>query len=212
MIPYGSSVFYWQLIQIKKINEIDFLFILFLLQFIIQENMPRVSYVISDELIAQCDKIPVLKHRVRNVICLFFCNFFFFHIKNCISQRQASMVHELIRGYSLQRLMECIKPTWATEENLSLCHSQYYLDYLKNECDAEISLGNADTDDDDSNSSDVDDEQLNYGLGYDCPKIHNLWKFVRVIAGASVTAANLVLSGRKIVINWCGGWHHAQRF
>lgn len=30
--------------------------------------MPRVSYVISDELLAQCDKIPVLKRRVTNLI------------------------------------------------------------------------------------------------------------------------------------------------
>lgn len=126
------------------------------------------------------------------------------------------MVHELIRAYNLHRLMECVKPNVASEENLSLFHSQYYLDYLKNECTAEMSLesiGSDDEDDDggDSDTSDVDDEQLNYGLGYDCPKIFNLWKFVRVIAGASVTAANLLLSDRRIVINWCGGWHHAQR-
>lgn len=124
------------------------------------------------------------------------------------------MVHELICAYNLHRLMECVKPNLASEENLALFHSQYYLEYLKNECTAEISLEDINSDedsDDDSDTSDVDDEQLNYGLGYDCPKIHNLWKFVRVIAGASVTAAKLLLSGRQIVINWCGGWHHAQR-
>lgn len=129
-----------------------------------------------------------------------------------IFNRQASMVHELIRAYNLHRLMECVKPNMASDDNLSLFHSQYYLDYLKNECTAEISLESIDSDDDeDSDTSDVDDEQLNYGLGYDCPKIFNLWKFVRVIAGASVTAANLLLNDRRIVINWCGGWHHAQR-
>ncbi|XP_055314156.1 histone deacetylase 8-like [Sitodiplosis mosellana] len=152
--------------------------------------MPRVAYVISEELIKQCDKIPVLKKR-------------------------ASMVHELIRAYNLHRLMDCVKPNVASDENLSLFHSQYYLDYLKNECTAELSFESVGSDDDDdaedSDTSDVDDEQLNYGLGYDCPKIFNLWKFVRVIAGASVTAANLLLSNRRIVINWCGGWHHAQR-
>lgn len=125
------------------------------------------------------------------------------------------MVHELIRAYNLHKLMECVKPNLASEENLSLIHSQYYIEYLKNKCTAETSIETVNSDDDDdgdSDTSDVDDDQLNYGLGFDCPKIYNLWKFVRVIAGGSVTAANLLLSNRKIVINWCGGWHHAQRY
>lgn len=121
------------------------------------------------------------------------------------------MVHELIQAYNLHRRMECIKPNLATDEHLSLFHSQYYLDYLKNECTADMSLNNIDDSEDSDDTCDVDDEQLNYGLGYDCPKIYNLWKFVRTIAGASITAANLLLSGRRTVINWCGGWHHAQR-
>lgn len=120
------------------------------------------------------------------------------------------MVHELLRSYGLHKHMDCIKSKSATEENLALFHSQYYLDYLKNECAAETSVEEVDSDDSET-SDDVDDEQLNYGLGYDCPKIFNLWKFVKEIAGGSMTAADLLLSGRKIVINWCGGWHHAQR-
>lgn len=109
--------------------------------------------------------------------------------------------------------MNCIKPVKASEDDLRLFHSQYYLDYLKNECTADISQSNIDSNSDESedDTSDVDDEQLNYGLGYDCPKIFNLWKFVRTIAGGTLTAADQLLNGRKIVINWCGGWHHAQR-
>lgn len=122
------------------------------------------------------------------------------------------MVHELIKSYDLHRRMDCIKPKLATEEHLTLCHSRYYLDYLKNECTADTSLNENDDSDESDDTSDVDDEQLNYGLGYDCPKIYNLWKFVGIVAGASLTAADLLLSGRQTVINWCGGWHHAQRF
>lgn len=123
------------------------------------------------------------------------------------------MVHALIQAYNLHRQMDCIKPIVADEEHLRLFHSQYYLDYLKNECTADISRNNIDGNSDESedDTSDVDDEQLNYGLGYDCPKIFNLWKFVRTIAGGTLTAADLLLNGRKTVINWCGGWHHAQR-
>lgn len=128
---------------------------------------------------------------------------------------QASMVHELISAYELDKHMDCIKPSLATEDDLALFHSKYYLDYLKTEC-ADLSLLDLSTSDsemdDDSDTDDVDDEQLNYGLGYDCPKIRNLWKFVSFIAGGSLKAADLLLDGRKIVINWCGGWHHAQRY
>ena len=123
------------------------------------------------------------------------------------------MVHALIQAYNLHQQMDCIKPKVADEDDLRLFHSQYYLDYLKNECTADISKNTIDSDSDESddNTSDVDDEQLNYGLGYDCPKIFNLWKFVRTIAGGTLTAADQLLNGRKTVINWCGGWHHAQR-
>lgn len=123
------------------------------------------------------------------------------------------MVHALIESYNLHRQMDCIKPMVAEEEHLHLFHSQYYLDYLKNECTADVSENNinADSDESDDDTSDVDDEQINYGLGYDCPKIFNLWKFVRTIAGGTLAAAEELLNGRKTVINWCGGWHHAQR-
>lgn len=124
------------------------------------------------------------------------------------------MVHALIHAYKLHKQMDCIRAMIADEDDLRLFHSQYYLDYLKNECTADISQNNIDSnsdESDDEDTSDVDDEQLNYGLGYDCPKIINLWKFVRTIAGGTLTAADQLLNGRKTVINWCGGWHHAQR-
>lgn len=117
------------------------------------------------------------------------------------------MVHELIHAYKLTESMKCIKPRPATEDELASIHSGYYLDYLKTECTAESTMANSD----DSDTSDVDDEQLNYGLGYDCPKIKNLWNFTKIIAGGSITAADLLLNGTEIAINWCGGWHHAQR-
>lgn len=110
--------------------------------------------------------------------------------------------------------MDCIEPNDASDEYLSLFHSQFYLNYLKSlksgTIPAEDTSFDGSNDSDDTNES-VDDEQLNYGLGYDCPRFRGLWKFVKVIAGASATAANLILDDRKVVINWCGGWHHAQR-
>lgn len=120
------------------------------------------------------------------------------------------MVHALIRSYNLDKCMKCIKPRLATEEELSLFHSNYYLSYLKTECADETR--EIVTDSDESSASDVDNEQLQYGLGYDCPKFTNLWKFASLIAGGTLTAAELLLRNQRIVINWCGGWHHAQRY
>lgn len=90
------------------------------------------------------------------------------------------MVNSLIVAYELHKCMDCIKPSPATEDDLALFHSKYYLDYLKKEC-ADSSISNNANDsstDSDSDADDVDNEQLNHGIGYDCPKIRNLWKFV----------------------------------
>ncbi|CAH2052069.1 unnamed protein product, partial [Iphiclides podalirius] len=49
--------------------------------------------------------------------------------------------------------------------------------------------------------------------GYDCPPLSNIYDLVSVIAGGSITAAKCLLLGiSDVVINWCGGWHHAKRF
>lgn len=37
-----------------------------------------------------------------------------------------------------------------------------------------------------------------------------LW--ARLIAGSTLAAAKAILQGSKYAINWCGGWHHAQRY
>jgi histone deacetylase 8 len=47
---------------------------------------------------------------------------------------------------------------------------------------------------------------------YDCPLIEGIYRFVQAIAGASITAAQVLVNGlARVAINWNGGWHHAQR-
>jgi len=47
---------------------------------------------------------------------------------------------------------------------------------------------------------------------YDCPLIEGIYRFAQTIAGASITAAQVLVDGlARVAINWCGGWHHAQR-
>ena len=48
--------------------------------------------------------------------------------------------------------------------------------------------------------------------GYDCPPLKDLYEFVSSIARGSVTAARALISGSvDVAVNFCGGWHHAQR-
>lgn len=48
--------------------------------------------------------------------------------------------------------------------------------------------------------------------GYDCPLFPGLYDYVCEVGGASLTSADLLLSGEaSTVINWYGGWHHAKR-
>ncbi len=49
-------------------------------------------------------------------------------------------------------------------------------------------------------------------IGYDCPLIEKLFQHCSLIAGSSLTAAELINSNRfNYVINWYGGWHHSKR-
>merc|ERR1719346_214630 len=57
-----------------------------------------------------------------------------------------------------------------------------------------------------------DDQELDEnGLGYDCPIFDNMLDFCLTVAGSSITAAHLLLSGMSTVLNWSGGWHHSHR-
>lgn len=80
-------------------------------------------------------------------------------------------------------------------------HSKDYIDHLK-------ICSNEDDEEKIFNSSEDD-----FGLGYDCPIVDNLFEFCSVIAGGSITAAHLINTNAfKYAINWFGGWHHAKRF
>lgn len=103
------------------------------------------------------------------------------------------MVHCLIVAYNLDIDMDVIVPKPATDEELALFHSQYYLNYLRVECAGKNDTSESDGDSD--GSDEVSDEQLMYGLGYDCPKIKNLRKFAMVIAGGTIAAADALLNG-----------------
>uniref|UniRef100_A0A8D9ASA8 Histone deacetylase 8 n=1 Tax=Cacopsylla melanoneura TaxID=428564 RepID=A0A8D9ASA8_9HEMI len=111
------------------------------------------------------------------------------HIKN-----RAKLVFSLIESYSLFNAMTVIKSVPATYEELTEFHSSLYIDTIK---DLE---------------SQTEEDLEEFGLTGDCPVLDEMYKFISYVGGGSLTAAKGLISGKyNLAINWCGGWHHAQR-
>jgi len=106
---------------------------------------------------------------------------------------RASLIHTLIESYGLLKEVSLINCNNNEEVDLSGFHSYDYINTLKGEIDSE-------------------DDNEEYGLGYDCPPLENLYDFVNCIAKGSISAARALISGQvNTCANFCGGWHHAQR-
>ncbi|XP_050307960.1 histone deacetylase 8-like [Anthonomus grandis grandis] len=115
---------------------------------------------------------------------------------------RASIVQDLISSYNLlsHQSIVAVQSENATEDELLSFHASDYVNMLK-------SLNSFDT-----NMDDVKEEHLEYGLGYDCPILNNIFDFVSCVTGSSVSGAKLLAAEKcKTVINWFGGWHHSQR-
>ncbi|XP_063541419.1 histone deacetylase 8-like [Cydia strobilella] len=112
---------------------------------------------------------------------------------------RASMVHSLIAAYGLLQHVKVVRSKPAVDADLKRFHSDLYLNHLKTftEIDDEYMTTN-------------EDEEL--GIGYDCPPVSKMTELVSTLAGGTITAARcLTLGLTKTVLNWCGGWHHANR-
>lgn len=115
---------------------------------------------------------------------------------------RGQLVNSLINAYGLfnSESLKIINPFKADEKSLKLFHSQEYINVLK-----ELS-----TDEDEEILLENNEDE--YGIGYDCPFIENLFEFCSNIGGASLTAAHLLNSGTfRYAVNWYGGWHHGKR-
>ncbi|CAL8081065.1 unnamed protein product [Orchesella dallaii] len=150
---------------------------------------------------------------------------------------RSRMTHELITAYGLTQFMECKPSKLATREELLKFHSEDYINFLQCAADTvERTCGGSGDDDDEEDASfrsqnsqfsnestssmknfgilstSLTEESLDdYGLGYDCPVFRNMGEFASRIAGGTIAAAESLVEGAKVAINWCGGWHHAQR-
>ncbi|RZB41645.1 histone deacetylase 8-like, partial [Asbolus verrucosus] len=113
----------------------------------------------------------------------------------------ASMVQDLITSYGIMsnEKLQIVQSVDATEDELKVFHASSYIDFLKKVNDME-------------EFEECDEEQIEFGLGYDCPILTKIFDFVKTLAGGSLTAAKLLAKGKcQVAINWFGGWHHAQR-
>ncbi|KAL8559498.1 hypothetical protein ACOMHN_037162 [Nucella lapillus] len=113
---------------------------------------------------------------------------------------RAEMVHSLIECLGLLSFLRVVAPEAADEEVVKKFHSSDYVEFLQ------------------SISHHADEEKIDsgdaeqYGIAYDCPVQEGVYECAALVAGATVTAAKALRDRQcAIAINWCGGWHHAQR-
>lgn len=156
-------------------------------------HQKRVVYLSSTEYHTLCDNHPKVKGR-------------------------ASLTDALVEAYGLKQHMVNIIPENATKEDLKLFHSEDYVaslekiqSVLKDNYSAigdEDSLCEIDIDyDEDEEFGDI----LRYGFGYDCSVFVNIFDYCKAVAGASITAANILNENRaNVAINLNGGWHHGH--
>lgn len=135
------------------------------------------------------------------------------------------MVDTLIEAYGLHLVCNVYDVEVAESEDLRVFHGQEYIDRLlqirSDGEDREIEKigeireleGNRKVGKE-SNASDLP----NYGLIYDCAPFPALADYVLHVAGASLSAADILVKAkrrgtedRQIAINWYGGRHHCLR-
>ena len=114
---------------------------------------------------------------------------------------RATSVYELIKAYELFEQVQLMSPQQITLNELELFHSKDYIQVIM-QAEKEPLSG---------------DEQTNslyqeFKIGYDCPIFDTVFSFASSAVSGTLTAVDCLLKGEtKVAINWCGGWHHAQR-
>ena len=143
------------------------------------------------------------------------------------------MVQSLINAYRLLDDVRILNVTPASSKELCKFHSILYVNFLRrishdyssvNETDKELvenlfteecesfGIGTMVFTSNNSNSTCDTFTSMIVFLGYDCPIVEYLASLVALVAGSSISGAKeLCQRTSDVVINWYGGWHHAQR-
>ncbi|RXK38818.1 histone deacetylase HOS2 [Tremella mesenterica] len=111
---------------------------------------------------------------------------------------------QLALAYSLHERMTIHSPRLATSEEMTMYHSEDYVDFLQRVLPASksaIKLKNL-----------LEYGEKKYNVGNDCPVFSDVFEFCQKYTGGSLAAAKrLVSEGTDIAINWSGGLHHAKK-
>ncbi|KAL5483285.1 hypothetical protein ACEPAI_8515 [Sanghuangporus weigelae] len=172
----------------------------------IRNKFDRTSYVVSQDLVQVSSLLPSNKNR-------------------------SFLVHSLIRSLGLlststspspvetstsercrderTRILQIIRPRLATVQELCLYHDRDYVDFvLRDGCGDRKGAASCHGE----NEKSLADASSEFGIEDDCPPFLGMGKYVQMVAGATLSAAESLKSGdTDVAIAWDGGRHHAQK-
>ncbi|OCH87067.1 histone deacetylase complex protein [Obba rivulosa] len=123
------------------------------------------------------------------------------------NKQRSHLVHSLVSHYKLlssqgnteDAVVQVVEPTPTSDKELAAYHDRAYLEFILDEKNMTA-------------SSEDDPRYAEFGLEDDCPTFTGLPEYVRLVAGASLTAARLLIQKKAdITICWDGGRHHAHK-
>lgn len=125
---------------------------------------------------------------------------FYYGPSHPMKPHRLKLAHHLVLSYGLYKEMECYRPHPATASELSLFHSEDYVNFL-----SRITPDNL-------RQFTTQMQRFQAGDLTDCPVFDGLFEFAQLYTGASIDGAiKLNNSETDIAINWSGGLHHAKK-
>jgi len=111
-----------------------------------------------------------------------------------------SVTHSLVLNYGLHKKMQVYRPYIASGPDMARFHSEEYIEFL-----ARVSPNNIQS---------FSKSLTHYNVGAaDCPVFDGLYEFCARYTGASLEAAEKIVTEQAdVAINWSGGLHHAKKF
>jgi len=108
------------------------------------------------------------------------------------------MTHNLLINYGLYDKMDIFKPHRCDDKELTIFHSDDYVDFLRNIAP--------------DNMTHFIKQLHMFNVGDDCPVFDGIYEFSQIAAGGSVDGAvRLNHNQADVAVNWAGGLHHAKK-
>ncbi|KAF7979298.1 hypothetical protein HWV62_43012 [Athelia sp. TMB] len=146
------------------------------------------------------------------------------------NKHRSFLVHTLIGAFKLTsrtsgKRLQVVLPRPAGVKELGIYHTRDYIEYVLDAGAAGEDEGESDQDSKEFGLEDVwlvfcinFAQKFPDGFGQDCPRFRGLASYVQLVAGASLTAAQALISPSPTggvsfdtAICWDGGRHHAQK-